>query len=46
MRFIPHLFIDLKAIPYGAGDEGESVYGEKADCNEGLGTWKIIRFLH
>jgi hypothetical protein len=33
-----HLFMDLKATEYGAGDEGESVYGEKADFSEGLGT--------
>lgn len=37
-KHLSHLFIDLNATEYGAGDEGESVYGEKADFNPGLGT--------
>jgi hypothetical protein len=40
-----HLFMDLKATEYGAGDEGESVYGENADFIVGLGNCKIIRYL-
>jgi hypothetical protein len=40
-----HLFMDLNASENGAGDEGESVYGEKADLRPGLGIYELISRL-